>query len=125
MADGTGKRILLIEDDPTNMELAADLLEAGGFTVFRAATAEEGLRLAAREKPDLVLMDIALPGMDGLEATRRLKNDPATAGIPVVAVSASVMGCDHEAAMEAGCSGFITKPLDTRRFVKTISLYIR
>ena len=118
------RRILIVEDNPMNMELAADLLEVAGFTVLPATTAEDGLALAQTERPDLILMDIGLPGMDGLEATRRLKQNPATASIPVVAVSASVMSGDEAKAFAAGCCGYISRPIDTRQFAKTVAGYL-
>ena len=118
------QRILIVEDNPMNMELAADLLEVAGFAVVLAKTAEEGLALASTDKPDLILMDIGLPGMDGLEATRRLKQNPATANIPVVAVSASVMSGDEAKAFAAGCCGYISRPIDTRQFAKTVAGYL-
>jgi len=111
------QRILIVEDNPMNMELA-------GFLVLPATTAEEGLVLARTELPDLILMDIGLPGMDGLEATRRLKQDPATAHIPVVAVSASVMSGDETKAFVAGCCAYISRPIDTRQFAKTVASYL-
>ncbi len=115
------QRILIVEDNPMNMELATDLLEVAGFTVLLAKTAEAGLVLANAERPDLILMDIGLPGMDGLEATRRLKQNPATAHIPVVAVSASVMTGDEAKAFVAGCCAYISRPIDTRQFAKTVA----
>lgn len=118
------QRILIVEDNPMNMELASDLLEVAGFLVLPATTAEDGLVLARTEHPDLILMDIGLPGMDGLEATRRLKQDPATARIPVVAVSASVMSGDEAKAFVAGCCAYISRPIDTRQFAKTVASFL-
>lgn len=118
------KRILIVEDNPMNMELATDLLEVAGFEVLPAWTAEDGLALANKEKPDLILMDIGLPGMDGLEAIRRLKQNTATASIPVVTVSASVMSGDEAKAFAAGCSGFISRPIDTRKFAQIVAGYL-
>jgi CheY-like chemotaxis protein len=118
-------RILVIEDNPANMQLATDLLEAVGYVVLQASTAEAGLDLARREAPDLILMDIGLPGMDGLEATAILKGDPATAGIPVVAATAHAMIGDEEKAFAAGCDGYITKPIDTQAFVAEIEKQLR
>jgi CheY-like chemotaxis protein len=114
------RRVLLIEDNLMNMELAADLLEAAGFQVLMAERAEDGIALAVAEQPDIILMDIALPGMDGLEATRRIKQDARTARIPIVALTASAMRGDDDRARSAGCCGYIAKPIDTRRFAKTV-----
>jgi CheY-like chemotaxis protein len=118
------RAILIVEDNPMSMELVADLLEAAGYGVLKAVSGEEALREAAARKPDLILMDISMPGMDGLEATRRLKRDPLTAGIPVVALTASIMYVDQERAKAAGCQGMIAKPIDTRQFVKVVAGYL-
>lgn len=120
-------RILVIEDTPANLELVKILLESAGHTVLSAPAAEPGLLLAASERPDLILMDLSLPGMNGLEATRRLKADPVTARIPVAALTAHAMQGDEETARAAGCSAYLTKPIDTRTFVERIAdlLFIR
>jgi CheY-like chemotaxis protein len=120
----TDNKILIIEDNPLNLELATDLLEANGFTVDSAQTAEEGLRLAREQLPDLVLMDFSLPGMDGLSATRHLKSDPATRHLTVVGLTAHAMKGDEALALKAGCDGYLTKPIDTRTFVATVINYI-
>ena len=104
-------RILVIEDNQTNMKLATLLLTRAGHTVLAAADAETGLTLAQSEKPELILMDIQLPGMDGLAATALLKQDPATAGIPVIALTAMAMKADQDRSRLAGCDGYTTKPL--------------
>ncbi|TFD55293.1 response regulator [Cryobacterium frigoriphilum] len=104
-------RVLVIEDNGTNMKLATLLLTRAGHTVLAAADAETGLTLAHSEKPELILMDIQLPGMDGLAATALLKQDPATAGIPVIALTAMAMKADQDRSRLAGCDGYITKPL--------------
>ena len=118
------KKILIIEDNPMNMELATDLLETSGYFVLQAGAAEEGIELARAESPDLILMDISLPDMDGLEATGVLKQDPATANINVVALSAHAMKGDEEKALAAGCSGYITKPINTKQFPKEVARFI-
>lgn len=118
------KRILVVEDDPHIMNLIVILLEREGYDVLRASSAEEGLALAAARPPDLVLMDVALPGIDGLEATRILKSREETRRIPVVALTAQAMRQDEEKASRAGCDGFIVKPLSTREFVRSISHYL-
>ena len=118
------RKVLLIEDNLMNMELATDLLETAGFQVLKAGRADEGIALAVAQQPDIILMDIALPGMDGLEATRRLKQDARTARIPIVALTASAMRGDDNKALIAGCCGHIAKPIDTRRFAKTVTAFI-
>lgn len=107
-------RILVIEDNPANMKLASVLLHSAGHSVLTALDAESGLALARTERPDLILMDIQLPGMDGLAATAMLKHDPATAGIPVIAVTAMAMTADRAKTRDAGCDGYISKPLRYR-----------
>ena len=119
-----GEKILIVEDNPMNLEMATDLLEAAGYVVIQAGTAEDGIELARAESPDLILMDISLPGMDGLEATGVLKQDPATKGITVIAMTAHAMRGDEEKAVAAGCSGYITKPIDTREFPKAVARFI-
>lgn len=116
--------ILIVEDNPTNLELAKDLLEASGFVVLSANEAEQGLRLASQALPDLILMDISLPGMDGLSATRELKQNPSIRHIPVVALTAHAMRGDEQNAMEAGCVGYLTKPIATRDFVATLHRWL-
>jgi CheY-like chemotaxis protein len=120
----TGQKILIVEDNLLNLELATDLLEVNGFAVHSAQTAEEGLRLAREILPDLVLMDFSLPGMDGLTATKNLKADPATRHLSVVGLTANAMKGDAEAALAAGCDGYLTKPIDTRTFIATVAKFI-
>jgi CheY-like chemotaxis protein len=120
----THKKILIVDDKPLNLELATDLLEAEGFIVSSAQTAEEGLRLARKTMPDLVLMDIGLPGMDGLCAAKKLKTNPATHDLTIVGLSAHAMKGDTEMALRAGCDGYLTKPIDTRTFIATITRFI-
>jgi len=103
--------VLVVEDNPANMKLATMLLHSAGHAMLGAVDAETGLRLAHDEQPDLILMDIQLPGMDGLTATAILKHDPATASIPVVALSALAMKADEERSQSAGCDAYIVKPL--------------
>jgi CheY-like chemotaxis protein len=119
------KTVLLIEDNLMNMELAVDLLESAGYKVLKSENALDGIALALENQPDLVLMDLALPGMDGLDATRRLKGDERTAWIPVVALTASVMTGDDSRAHLAGCCGYIAKPINTREFAKEVAKYLR
>lgn len=120
----TEGKVLLIEDNPLNMELAVDLLELGGYEVLTATTAEEGIELAQKEIPSLILMDISLPGIDGLEATRILKKDKKIKDVPIVAMSAHAMTGDKEKAMEAGCVGYITKPIDTKSLVEKVKEFM-
>ena len=120
----TNKKILIIEDNVLNLELATDLLELHGFAVASARTAEEGLRLARELLPALVLMDFSLPGMDGLSATKNLKNDPATRHLAVVGLTANAMKGTQETALRAGCAGYLTKPIDTRTFAATVKNFI-
>ena len=116
--------VLIIEDNPANMTLATFLLQSAGHSVLAALDAETGLTLARDEQPDLVLMDIQLPGMDGLEATALLKSDEATREIPVVALTALAMKGDEERIRAAGCDGYIAKPLAYRDFLATISAHL-
>ena len=117
-------KILVIEDNPLNLELVTDLLEIAKFHVLGALNGEAGICLAEEERPDLILMDISLPGIDGLEATRRIKSRPELESIPVVAVTAHSMKGDRERVEGAGCSGYITKPINTRTFVETVSQFL-
>ena len=104
-------RILIVEDNPANMKLATLLLQNVGHTALCAGDAETGLMLARNDLPDLILMDIQLPGMDGLAATTLLKQDPATAAIPIIALTAMAMKEDKEKTRTAGCDAYIAKPL--------------
>ena len=113
--------ILVVEDNPTNMTLAVFLLQSAGHTVLSATDAEAGLTLARDEQPDLILMDVQLPGMDGLEATAQLKRDDATRAIPVIALTALAMKGDEERIRAAGCDGYIAKPMRYQEFLATIA----
>ena len=114
-------RILIVEDNPDNMFLTVMLLESAGYTVLSATDAEAGLTLARAELPDLILMDIQLPGMDGLEATALLKSDVATRAIPVIALTALEMKGDEERIRAAGCDGYIAKPMGIQDFLATVA----
>ena len=116
--------VLAVEDNPANMELVHDLLTVAGYRVLTATTAERAIQLASTGQPDLVLMDIGLPGMDGLEATRRLKRNPITAAIPIVCLTAHAMQGDEARARRAGCDGYLTKPLDARSFADAVAGFI-
>jgi two-component system cell cycle response regulator DivK len=113
--------VLVVEDNPANMTLATFLLKSAGYAVLSATDAEAGLALARTEQPDLVLMDIQLPGMDGLEACAILKKSEATRDIPVIALTALAMKGDEERIRAAGCDGYIAKPLAYREFLATIA----
>jgi CheY-like chemotaxis protein len=118
------KRILVVEDDPLILNLIVILLEREGYDLVTAGSAEEGMDLAAARRPDLVLMDVALPGLDGLSATRKLKTREDTRSIPIIALTAQAMKEDVEKAAQAGCDGFITKPISTRPFLQEISRFL-
>jgi CheY-like chemotaxis protein len=118
------KIILVVEDNALNMKLIKSLLELGKLEVLEAADAETAIQLAKKTKPDLILMDIQLPGMDGLNATQIIRNDPDLKDIPVVALTSYAMHGDERRAKSAGCTGYIAKPIDTRSFLNTISEYM-
>lgn len=116
----SGKLILVVEDNEKNMKLVRDLLQYEGYEILEADTAEEGLRLAGEYLPALILMDIGLPGISGFEALKRLRASSATAGIPVIAVTASVMTQDQQKITEAGFDGYQRKPLDIDEFLEAV-----
>ena len=113
-------RILVVEDNPTNMKLSTFLLESADYEVISATNAEAGLILARDSQPDLILMDIQLPGMDGLQATALLKADESTRRIPIIALTALAMKGDEERIRAAGCDGYIAKPLDYKDFLAVV-----
>lgn len=117
-------RILVVDDNATNLRLASEVLELDGYEVVRAEDAEQASALLETLRPDLILMDIALPGMDGLTLTGRLRQIPRLAGVPIVALSAFAMKGDEEKALAAGCDGYITKPINTRTFAGEIAAYL-
>ena len=112
--EGTGTLVLVVEDNPLNLELIEAVLEREGYHVVSAGSGEEAEEWLGRLHPDLVLLDIGLPGMSGLELARRIKADPRTADIPLVALSAHALPEDRAAALEAGCVDYLSKPVDTR-----------
>jgi len=114
-------RIVVAEDNPMGLELLCEVLELDGHTVHAAGDGAEAVEMARRLRPDVVLMDVHLPRLDGIEATRRLQEDPATRSIPVIALSASVTSIEFQRAREAGCVGHLTKPLDIRKLSDEIS----
>jgi two-component system cell cycle response regulator DivK len=117
----SAKRVLVIEDNAVNRRLVQFLLKSQGYEVWEATNAPEAFATLAERQPDLILMDIQLPVMDGLTATRQLKADPATRDIPVMAVTSYAMKGDEARALEAGCSAYVTKPIDKTLFLETVS----
>ena len=116
--------ILIIEDDELNMKLIRGVLQLGKGQILEAKSAEEGIQCAREHHPDLILMDIRLPGMNGLEATRFIKDDPELKGIPVVALTSYADEEDEDEAINAGCAAFIPKPIDTQSFRKKIAMLL-
>ena len=116
--------ILIVEDNERNLKLLRDVLEYAGYDVRVARTAEDGVTLAVSEPPDLVLMDLQLPGIDGMEALRRLRESPRTADIPVVAVTAQAMKQDRERALDAGFNGYVEKPISVRAFPDQVRRFL-
>ncbi|MFO1325134.1 MAG: response regulator [Burkholderiales bacterium] len=113
--------ILIVEDNPRNMKLVRDVLQVKGYTTVEATTAEDGIVLAAEHKPDLILMDIQLPGMNGIDALKVLRGNPQTDRIPVIAVTASVMQQDRKLITEAGFDGYVGKPINLAEFLKAVA----
>ncbi|MFL5525467.1 MAG: response regulator [Gemmatimonadaceae bacterium] len=120
----TGKRILLVEDNAANMTLATFLLQSAGYEVISATDAETAVGLARTQSPALILMDIQLPGIDGLQATAQLRADVSTRNIPVIALTALAMKGDEARILAAGCDGYIAKPLDYKAFLATVGDYL-
>jgi len=118
------EKVLIVEDNALNVELATDILSAAGYCVLHAGSAEEAIALARAERPRLILMDVGLPGVDGLAATRMLRREPATRAIPIVALTAHAMRGDEEKARSAGCAGYITKPINTRAFPQAVAGFL-
>jgi len=118
------KRILVIEDQEDNRQIVRDLMTASGYELIEATTGEEGLEAAARERPDLILMDIQLPGIDGYEVTRRIKADPKLREIPIIAVTSYALSGDDKKAFAAGCDGYVTKPYSPRLLLAKILEYL-
>jgi CheY-like chemotaxis protein len=117
--------ILVIEDNELNMKLVRSLLKMGNYDVIEAIDAEKGMQLVRKNHPDLILMDIQLPGMDGLSATKILKADPVLQEIPIVALTSHAMEGDDKKALDVGCNGYIAKPIDTKNFLATIGQFIQ
>jgi two-component system cell cycle response regulator DivK len=116
--------VLIVEDNPRNLKLVRDVLQHVGYRTLEATTAEDGLALAGEHRPDLVLMDVQLPGMDGAEALTRLRADPATSGIPVVAVTAFAMKDDGARFVAAGFDGYVEKPISVREFPGQVAEFL-
>ena len=118
------KRILVVEDHEDNRQILRDLLGNAGYQMIEAETGEDGLAAAAAQKPDLILMDIQLPGLDGYEATRRLKADPALRSIPIIVVTSYALSGDDAKARAAGCDAYVTKPFSPRQLLAKIKEYL-
>ncbi len=119
-----GERILVVDDNPSNVKLATFVLKARGFEVRQALNAEEAMAEITSVPPRLILMDVQLPGTDGLTLTRLLKADPQTKEIIIIAFTAYAMQGDREKALEAGCDGYLTKPIDTKTFADQVSAFL-
>jgi len=117
--------ILIVEDNDKNMKLARDILQAKGYATLEAITGEEGVRLAREKLPALILMDIQLPGINGIEALRQLRADAATASIPVIAVTASVMPSHRRDITDAGFDGYVAKPISLKEFVEAVRVRLQ
>ena len=115
------KTILVVEDNQLNMKLLRGLLKVSNFGILEALDAETGIEIAKEHRPDLILMDIQLPGMDGLEATQTIKNDPELKHIPVIALTSYAMSGDKEKALAAGCMDYVTKPISTKGLIEKLS----
>jgi len=122
----SGRNILVVEDNDMNMQLVEFLLEEGGYHIVKATSGEEALALTRDHgaSPDLILMDIHLPGMDGLSVVRAIKSDERTARIPILALTAHAMRGDKDRFLEAGCDGYISKPIDVKTFIASIEKYL-
>ena len=118
------KRILVIEDQEDNRQIVRDLMAASGYELIEATTGEEGIAAAARERPDLILMVIQLPGIDGYEVTRRIKANPQLKSIPIIAVTSYALSGDDKKAFAAGCDGYVTKPYSPRLLLAKIREYL-
>ena len=118
-------RILIVEDNPKNLKLLRDVLRFSGYEVIEATSGEDGVRLAASEEPDLILMDLQLPGIDGAEALRRIRAGERTREVPVVAVTAFAMDHDRERAFASGFTGYVEKPISIRRLPQQVKDFLR
>ena len=119
--------VLVVEDNDMNMQLVEYLLEEGGYEIVKATSGEEALSIArdaSSKAPDLILMDIHLPGMDGLSVVREIKSDSRMSGVPILALTAHAMRGDKDRFLEAGCDGYISKPIDVKTFLSSIEQYV-
>jgi CheY-like chemotaxis protein len=121
----SNERILVVDDNPTNLKLVSDLLGWSGYQISNAMDAERALEVIRQTTPDLILMDIGLPGMDGLTLTRKLKADDTTKHIRIIALTAFAMKGDEQKALDAGCDGYISKPIDTRNMPDQVARCLR
>ncbi len=119
------KMVLVVEDNDLNMRLFHDVLEAHGYNVLQAKDGMEGLRMAREERPDLILMDIQLPDVSGLEVTKWLKDDETLKSIPVIAITAFAMAGDKEKILEGGCDAYLVKPISIPNFLQTVERFVR
>jgi two-component system cell cycle response regulator DivK len=115
-----GERVLIVEDNEKNMKLVRDVLQASGYSTFEATTGEEAVELALSQAPALVLMDVQLPGIDGVEALERMRQNERTASIPVLALTAQAMSGDRDRFLEAGFDGYLAKPVDVGELIETV-----
>lgn len=124
MSDATSASILLVEDNETIRHAFSILLEDSGYRVLQAGTGAEALEAAKREKPELVLMDLGLPDVNGLDVTRRLKADPETRAVVVIALTGRALAMDQAACMEAGCAGYLSKPIDSQQLLQKLPEFL-
>ncbi len=120
-----GAVILIVEDNEKNMRLISDLLSASGYAILSAVDGQQGVALAKEKKPDLILMDIEMPVMNGLEATKALKNDNNTINIPIIALTSYAMKGDKEKFLSEGCDGYLSKPFNVNELLKTVAKYLK
>ncbi|WP_149165310.1 response regulator [Azospirillum brasilense] len=125
MDDRTVKRVLIVEDNELNMKLFHDLLEAHGYATLQTSSGMDALAMAREHRPDLILMDIQLPEVSGLEVTRWIKDDPALKSIPIIAVTAFAMKGDEEKIREGGCEDYIAKPISVTKFLEAVQKFLR
>ncbi len=123
--NGTKKKIMVVEDNPMNMILTREMLTVNGYEVIEAGSGSEAIKKFSVERPDLILMDINLPEMDGITATRLLKSNDACKGVPIIAITASAMKGEEEKLLAEGFDGYISKPIEMKKFIKDIASYIR
>jgi CheY-like chemotaxis protein len=118
------KKILVVEDNQINIYLCSRILKSSGYEVIEARSGEEGVELTIKEKPDLIIMDIQLPGIDGLETTKRIRESEADGKVPIIALTSYAMAGDRKKALKAGCTGYIEKPINPETFIAEIEKYL-